>query len=118
MAKEPEGFVVRDMMSKDTESPYADLEEPTAGSMELEQPESRDENNFETDPIQRRRYSRKKRLGSKLSESLNDGAGSFKFENIEFEVGRGKREKKILHRISGEVKRGQTMALMGPSGAG
>jgi ABC-type multidrug transport system fused ATPase/permease subunit len=118
MAKEHEGFVERDMMSKDIDSPYFDLEQP--GSMELEQLEPRDVNNSQTDPLKRRisSYRRKKSLGSNLLESLDDGAGSFKFKNIEFEVGRGKGKKKILHRISSEVKRGQTLALMGPSGAG
>jgi ABC-type multidrug transport system ATPase subunit len=46
------------------------------------------------------------------------GMGGLVFENIEFEVGRGCHSKKILNKISGQVKPGHTLALMGPSGAG
>jgi ABC-type multidrug transport system fused ATPase/permease subunit len=62
-------------------------------------------------------YSRKSPFYSDLMMD-EDVKGGLVFENIEFEVGRGSHSKKILHKISGQVKPGHTLALMGPSGAG
>jgi ABC-type multidrug transport system fused ATPase/permease subunit len=65
-------------------------------------------------------YSRKLSSYSDLLESMmdEDVAGGLVFEDIELEVGRGSHSKKILHKISGQVKPGHILALMGPSGAG
>jgi ABC-type dipeptide/oligopeptide/nickel transport system ATPase subunit len=46
------------------------------------------------------------------------GMGGLVFEKIEFEVGRGSHFKKNLNKISGQVKPGHTLTLIGPSGAG
>jgi hypothetical protein len=65
-------------------------------------------------------YSRKLLFHSDLMESMmeKDVTGGLVFEDIELEVGRGSHSKKILHKISGQVKPGHILALMGPSGAG
>jgi ABC-type multidrug transport system fused ATPase/permease subunit len=63
-------------------------------------------------------YSRRSSFHSNFMMDEDVGMGGLVFENIEFEVGRGSHSKKILHKISGQVKPGHTLALMGPSGAG
>mmetsp|Transcript_21796 Transcript_21796/g.33266 ORF Transcript_21796/g.33266 Transcript_21796/m.33266 type:complete len:647 (+) Transcript_21796:40-1980(+) len=42
----------------------------------------------------------------------------FQFRDINFHVGSGKKKKQILRNVSGTVKYGRVLAIMGPSGAG
>ena len=41
-----------------------------------------------------------------------------KWKDVNFVAGKGKTEKHILRDVSGKVKWGHTLAIMGPSGAG
>jgi ABC-type glutathione transport system ATPase component len=42
----------------------------------------------------------------------------FQFKNINFVVGKSDKQKSILQDVSGRVKWGRVLAVMGPSGAG
>eukprot|EP00525_Craspedostauros_australis_P001096 CAMPEP_0198122952 /NCGR_PEP_ID=MMETSP1442-20131203/36296_1 /TAXON_ID= /ORGANISM="Craspedostauros australis, Strain CCMP3328" /LENGTH=100 /DNA_ID=CAMNT_0043782069 /DNA_START=136 /DNA_END=435 /DNA_ORIENTATION=- len=42
----------------------------------------------------------------------------FKFRDVNFVVGSGNKKKHILENVSGKVKHGRVLAIMGPSGAG
>jgi ABC-type multidrug transport system ATPase subunit len=53
-----------------------------------------------------------KRLGSMDSPNV------FKFRNMNFVVGNGDNQKHLLRDVSGTVKGGHVLAVMGPSGAG
>ncbi|CAB9505534.1 Putative white-brown complex homolog protein 30 [Seminavis robusta] len=60
-----------------------------------------------------------KRLGSRAG-SNNSGMESsiFKFKNVNFVAGKGDKQKHLLQDVSGTVKFGRVLAVMGPSGAG
>jgi len=45
-------------------------------------------------------------------------SSALKFQNIEFIVGKTPKQKQILSNVSGKVKDGHVLAIMGPSGAG
>lgn len=55
-----------------------------------------------------------------LTKNLSsiDSPNVFKFRNMNFVVGSGNEEKHLLKDVSGKVKGGQVLAVMGPSGAG
>ncbi|KAI9552420.1 ABC protein [Daphnia sinensis] len=49
----------------------------------------------------------------------HDGASfNLSFNDLNYSVGKGRKTKKVLHKISGSFKSGQLTAILGPSGAG
>lgn len=75
------------------------------------------------DPQSRRRSSVRDLLAEKshaTRKSSNSGMESsvLRFKGVNFVVGKGEKEKQILTNVSGTVRFGHVMALMGPSGAG
>lgn len=57
-----------------------------------------------------------KRLHSAASSGMESSI--LRFKNVNFVVGKGDAEKNILTDVSGTVKWGHVLAIMGPSGAG
>jgi hypothetical protein len=131
--KDPVGYMMSQHLGSDgveVEQPKASVVIANHSFIEVDRPgeagnnEEKEEN--EHVPLGNLRrsgstYSRRKlSFSSDVMESLMDEdlMGGLVFENIELEVGRGSHSKKILHKISGQVKPGHTLALMGPSGAG
>lgn len=59
---------------------------------------------------------KRSRHGSSHRSAMNTSV--FRFNNINFIVGKGEKQKNILTDVSGIVKWGHVLAVMGPSGAG
>jgi ABC-type glutathione transport system ATPase component len=61
-------------------------------------------------------HSRSRRLHSAHSSGMESSI--FRFKNVNFVVGTKAKQKHILKDVSGTVKWGHVLAVMGPSGAG
>jgi ABC-type multidrug transport system ATPase subunit len=55
-----------------------------------------------------------------LSRAMSSGMESsiFRFQNVNFVAGKGDAKKHLLKDVSGTVKFGHVLAVLGPSGAG